>query len=153
MMIKDALQSLQNSGTQKEKKRAHPTTPSPKRNSKNSSSHHPEETTDIVNLTKSMSPSPTTPISSPARPNNPTPKHMRTKICYYCHQISHFASYCLTFTCQYFHIAAPRHYANCCPERLAQLKEDAHYWPDDDRYHNFDDIAIANITGEPIGNM
>jgi hypothetical protein len=154
MMIKDALQSLQNSGTQKEKQQAHPTTPSPKRNSKTFSSPCPKVTTDIIDLTKDVSPSPTTPISSPSRPTNPTPtpKHMRTKICYYCHQIGHFASYCSTFTCQYCHVAAPGHYVNCCPERLVQLEEDAHYWPNDDGYHDFDDVAIVNIMGEPIGN-
>jgi hypothetical protein len=78
---------------------------------------------------------------------------MRTKICYYYHQIGHFTSYCSTFTCQYCHVAAPGHYANRCPERLVQLEEDAHYRPDDDGYHNFDDVAIMNIMGEPIGNM
>jgi hypothetical protein len=70
-----------------------------------------------------------------------------------CHQISHFAPYCSTFTCQYCHVATPGHYANHCPERLAQLEEDAHYWPDNDGYHDFNDVAIMNIMGEPIGNM
>jgi hypothetical protein len=36
---------------------------------------------------------------------------------------------------------------------LAQLEEDACYWPDNDGYHDFDDLAIVNITGEHIGNM
>jgi hypothetical protein len=155
MMIKDALQSLQNSGTQKEKQWAHLTMPSPKKNLKTSSFPHPKETTDIIDLTKDTPPPPTTPIPSPSRLINPTPtpKHMRTKICYYCHQIGHFTSYCSTFTCQYCHVAAPRHYANHCPERLVQLEEDTHYWPNDDRYHDFDDVAITNIMGEPIRNM
>jgi hypothetical protein len=60
MMIKDALQSLQNSGTQKEKQQAHPTTPSPKRNSKTFSSPCPKGTIDIIDLTKDASPSPMT---------------------------------------------------------------------------------------------
>jgi hypothetical protein len=153
MMIKDALQSLQNSRTQKEKQWACPTTPSPKRNLKTFSSPCPKETIDIIDLIKDTSPSPMTLISSPSRPTNPTLKHMRMKVCYYCYQIGHFTSYCSTFTCQYCHVTAPGHYANCCPERLAQLEEDTHYWPDDDGYHGFDGIAITNIMGEPIGNM
>jgi len=102
----------------------------------------------IIDLT---SPSPE-PIN---HQSNPYPDHMRNATCFHCRKTGHFANYCPTFICIICGKHAPQHYPSTCPDRPLRTPPPRYQNVDDpadpdDYYYDFDDEAIANMTGEPI---
>jgi hypothetical protein len=105
---------------------------------------------DFIDLV-TPSPPPTRRIPSPM------PPHMKNEKCHICGEIGHFGSYCPSFTCNVCKKPAPKHYPSKCPRRLSHSPAPPSYhqqerdFDDDDGHFDFDDEAIANMTGEPVG--
>ena len=102
----------------------------------------------IINLT-SPSPEPT------LQPLNSYPEYMHDSTCFHCRKKGHFTNYCPNFVWTICGENAPQHYPSTCPLRASATLPPRYQNVDDsadpnDFYFNFDDEAIANITGEPI---
>ena len=102
----------------------------------------------IIDLT---SPSPEPTLQQP----NPYPEYMRDSTCFHCRKKGHFANYCPNFVCTICGENAPQHYLSTCPLRASATLPPRYQNVDDsadpdDYYFDFDDEAIANMTGEPI---
>jgi hypothetical protein len=101
----------------------------------------------VIDLT---SPSPE-PSASPV-----IPPHMNAAECFKCRKIGHFSSYCPEYVCSRCNVRAPGHYPRRCPSRSNASPALPSYCnerrDDYDKYdfdYDFDDDAIANMTGEP----
>jgi hypothetical protein len=80
--------------------------------------------------------------------------------CNHCDAIGHFASYCHLFRCKYCKKYALKHYPNDCHKKNVPPTPPPTYEQTDSFYdaapeefdYNFDNDAIANMTGEPVGD-
>jgi hypothetical protein len=102
----------------------------------------------VIDLT---TPSPEPPSTSQAPV---IPPHMSTAECFKCRKIGHFSSYCPEYTCSQCNRRAPGHYSGRCPDRPRlpppRYRDDTYNDFDErDFDYDFDDDAIANMTGEP----
>jgi hypothetical protein len=103
----------------------------------------------VIDLT-TPSPSPSrTPERQPPTPSSsksgyPYPSYMSNAVCYHCQENGHFSTWCPLYQCPHCRNRRPKHSARDCPRKT----ED---WNSDYEYFDFDDDAVANMTGEPCG--
>ena len=121
------------------------------RNSSAPSSSQMIQTPTLQTIIDLTSPSPELTLQH----QNPYPEYMCDSTCFHCRKRGHFANYCPTFVCTICGEHTPQHYPSTCPNR-ASTTPPPRYQDDDDLadpndfYFDFDDAAIANMTGEPI---
>lgn len=106
------------------------------------------------------SPPPTTQRGVRSRSQRPPPIH-RTPgssytsrpttqaTCYRCGSATHWLVQCPQYTCRICGRRQPEHRTDNCPRRHTVVSEPSTGSNDDNQYYDFDDEAMANMTGEP----